>query len=153
MKQHEVTANAVFTRQDLQNPNTKTQLEEKDNKNSMIKQSNTVRAAKQKLPDPLSVRKIMVKTETKVLLQFDGGHSLVIQRGLPAKNTIDALRILRFFILVTNITIKHKRFEKHKLLGHPRDYISTIGSAEAPQSSTQDDQSLLGILETISTGK
>lgn len=151
MKQQNVSANELYTKQNTQDANIKIHLETKEDQRSTMTHSNTVYDAKQKLPEPLSVTIIMVTTRAKRVLHIDPDHNLASKRCLPTRGIIKALPNRLFFILVTNTTTNQQQFEKHKELGHLNGNIFTIASAEAPQKSIQEDQSILGVVETIGT--
>lgn len=77
LKQHEVPAKAVLTRQSKQHMNNKTYSEATDDHRSRIPHSNTVLKDKQKLLELFSVTEIIVKTESKGILHFDSDLNLV----------------------------------------------------------------------------
>lgn len=93
----------------------------------------------------------MVASKAKGILDIDSERNLVTQGCLSAKVSLEAFRSLPFFTLVTELTMKQQNFEKYKILVRLNDGISKIASAESPQKSSQDEQSLQSVVGTISS--
>lgn len=137
----------------MQEQNTETHLRTKDDCRSTIKRSDIVWVTKQKLPEPLSVSKIIVTTSSKGLLQFGLYPNFITEGFLRAKGTVEVLPHRRISVLVTKTTVKQQSIEKHQVMRNRNDDLSTIGSSERPQKSSQYKQPLPTVVDAMSIEK
>lgn len=71
LKRHDESANAVLAKLNTQDANILTRFEAKEDRESTIKRSNTIRVTKKNMFDPLSITRIMGITKVKGFLHFD----------------------------------------------------------------------------------
>lgn len=74
----------------------------------------------------------MLRTKAKGLHHLDPDSTVFTEGWLPAEGIVEAIGNRQFFILLSNMTTKQELFDKHEVMGHLNDDISTNVSAEAP---------------------
>lgn len=81
----------------MENSDTKTQFEARDDQGATIKHSKRAGVIKQRLLKLLAVKTIMVRTRVKGLLKLGTDHSLANQGYLPAKDVVEVLLMIYSF--------------------------------------------------------
>lgn len=98
-----------------------------------------VQAAKQTIPESISVTLVMVTTKAQRILNFNRDFGFVIQGCLSAKGTIEAFHNRSFFFIVTHFSTGQPRAEQHKIIERLIKVISTVIST-GWQKTTKDEQ-------------